>query len=226
MDAHLFGEMIGWLLRKGRDDADARDVAGALAKFLAADLDADARDFIKPLLPVMLSSFAPVVWPPFGQAITKDRTSAWHLEHVLGDLFSFADEKKPAILNVPEDILFTWAHANPDAGPAFLARVLPVLTTQKADAADRAFHPLMMRLLNEFGDRDDVRRNLVANMHTFGWSGSRATYYALYEQPLQSLFEHSIGEVRRWARVTLIQMREQIDAAKMEDDEQEAHWNT
>jgi hypothetical protein len=225
MDAHHFERMIGWLLKKGRGDVDARAVVAALAKYLAAHPDTNARDFIKPLLPVMLSDFAPIVWPPLGQAIVNDRATAWLVEHVLGDSFSFADEKKPAILHVPEDILFTWAHANPDAGPAFLARVLPVLTRQKTDATERAFHPLVMRLLNEFGDRDDVRRYLVQNMHTFGWSGSLTTYYARYEQPLRSLSEHPIGPVRRWAQVTLTQMRKQIDSAKMEDDEQEAQWN-
>ncbi len=225
MDAHHFEEMIGWLLKKGRDDIDARDVAAALAKYLSVEPDADVRDFIKPLLPVMFSNFAPIVWPPFGQAIAENKISSWQLEHALGDIFSFADEKKPAILNVPEDILFTWAHANPDAGPAFVASVLPALTTQKIDTAERAFHPLMMQLLNEFGDRDDVRRGLLKNMHTFGWTGSRATYYALYEQPLRSLFEHPSGAVRRWAQVTLTHMRKQINSARTEDDEQDAHWN-
>ncbi len=225
MDAHHFEEMIGWLLKKGNGDPDARAVAASLAKYLAEDPDGDARDFIKPLLPAMLSGFAPIVWAPFGNAIVKDRATAWHVEHALGDSFSFAEEKKPAILHLPEDILFTWAHANPDAGPAFLARELPMLTTQKPDATDRAFHPLVMRLLNEFGDRDDVRRYLVQNMHTFGWSGSRTTYYALYEQPLRSLSEHPIGAVRRWAQVTLTHMRKEIDSAKMEDDEQDAQWN-
>lgn len=225
MDAHHFEQMIGWVLRKGRDDADARLIAATLAKYLADDRDADDRDFIKPLLPIMLTDFASIVWPPFGHAIAKDRVAAWHIEHALGDSWSFGDEKKPAILNVPEDILFTWAHANPDAGPAFLARVLPILTTQKVDAEDRAFHPLVVRLLNEFGDRDDVRRYLIQNMHTFGWSGSVATYYALYEQPLRSLLEHPIGAVRRWAQVTLTQLLKQIESAKMEDDEQDAHWN-
>ena len=61
-----------------------------------------------------------------------------------------------AILHLSEDILLTWARANSNTGPAFLACVLPVLTAQKTDATERALHPLVMRLLNEFGDRDDI----------------------------------------------------------------------
>lgn len=221
MDSHHFKEMVGWLLEKGRNDADARAAAGKLATYLAADPDGDARDVIKPLLPVMLEHFAPIVWPPFGNAIVRDRASAWRIEHVLGDSFSFAHRRQPAILHVPEDILFAWAHANPDLGPAFLARVLPVLTTRSKGAG---FHPLVKRLLDEFGERDDVHRSLVQNMHSFGWTGSLTTYYALYEEPLESLFEHQIGAVRRWAQVTRAHMRKQVEAAKNEDDEEDAQW--
>jgi hypothetical protein len=40
-------------------------------------------------------------------------------------------------------------------------------------------------------------------MRTFGWTGSRTTYYALYEAPLRSLENHPIGAVRRWAKTML-----------------------
>lgn len=224
MDAHHFERIVGWLLRKGRDDKDARSAAGKLASYLASYPDGDARDLIKPLLPIMMKDFASTVWPPFGNAIVQDRATAWRIEHALGDGFGFNNKKQPAVLHVPEDILFAWAHANPEAGPAFLARVLPVLTT-RAEGADRTFHPLMMRLLNEFGERDDVRRYLMQNMHTFGWSGSLTTYYALYEEPLRSLFEHPIGGLRRWAKEAHAHMRKQVEAAKRDDDEQDAQWN-
>ena len=81
------------------------------------------------------------------------------------------------------------------------------------------------RLLDEFGQRDDVLRRLVANMHTFGWTGSRATYFALYEAPLRELMKHPIGAVRRWAKTMLDQVLAEIQKAKSEDDEQQAEWN-
>jgi hypothetical protein len=224
MSAHHFEHVVGWLLKKGREDADARVAAGKLANYLAASPDGDACNIIKPLLPIMFKNFASTVWPPFGNAIIRDRATAWRIEHAIGDGFSFAEKKQPAILHVPEDILFSWAHANPEAAPAFLARILPALTTRAA-GVERSFHPLMMRLLNEFGDRDDVRRYLMQNMHTFGWSGSLTTYFALYEEPLRSLFEHPIGALRRWAQVAHTQMRKQVESAKRDDDEQDAQWN-
>jgi hypothetical protein len=58
---------------------------------------------------------------------------------------------------------------------------------------------MMRHLLDEFGDREDVLRALTRNMCTFGWTGSRATYFALYSGPLRELQSHPIGAVRRWA---------------------------
>lgn len=225
MDVHHFEQIIGWLLNKGRDDADARNVAVILAKHSAADPDGPGKALIEPVLPVLLSKFGTLVWPIFGQTLVADRAKAWRMEHLLGDSYSFAENKNPAILNVSEDTLFAWCHANPDVGPSFLATIAPVLTTRSPEATDRAFHPFMKRLLDEFGGRDDVLKKLVQNMHTFGWTGSRTTYYALYEQPLRQLESHPIGAVRRWAQTMLTHMAAEIQSAKIEDDEQRAHWD-
>lgn len=224
MDSHHFQEMMGWLLSKGRNDVDARTAAGKLATHLAADPDGNARDLIKPLLPRMLEHFGPIVWPPFGNAIVRDRVTAWRMESVFNDGFSTANNKQRMISRVPEDILFAWAHASPHAGPAFLARVLPILTA-RVKGEDCALHPLTKRLLDEFGDREDVRNGLVQNMHSFGWWGSLTAYYALYSEPLRSLLEHPIGAVRRWADVTHTHMRERVEAARNDDDEQNAQWD-
>ena len=77
-----------------------------------------------------------------------DQAKAWRLQHLLGDSYSFADKKAPAILNVPEDILFAWCHANPDVGPAFLAQFIPVLESQRPQAGGNTLHPIAKRLLD------------------------------------------------------------------------------
>jgi hypothetical protein len=172
-----------------------------------------------------MKDFSEIIWPQFGRAIVSDRVMAWRFEHALGDSYSFGDIKQPAILHLSEDTLFAWCHAHPDVGPAFVAAIAPVLTTRKPDAVDRQFHPLVKRLLDEFGDREDVLRTLVRNMNTFGWTGSRSTYYALYEQPLRGLDHHPIGTVRRWAKKMLQAFRSAIEATRIEDEEREANWD-
>ena len=224
MDSHHFEQIIGWLLKKGREDAGARTVAIELANHATAKPDT-VDGMLKPVLRVLLTNFAAVVWPIIGNAIVADQGKAWRLQHLLGDSYSFDEKKNPPILNVPQDILFAWCHAHPDIGPAFLAQFVPILETQRPEEGGNKLHPITKRLLDEFGDRDDVLKRLVSNMHTFGWSGSRTTYYALYEAPLRMLMQHPIGAVRRWAKTNLDNMIAQIQEAKTEDDEQNAQWN-
>jgi hypothetical protein len=99
-----------------------------------------------------------------------------------------------------------------------------MLTTQREDAPERNLHPIAKRLLDEFGEREDVLRKFTQNMHSFGWSGSRTTYYALYDAPLRSLQAHPVAAVRRWAAKMHAAFSREIEEAKTEEDEREANW--
>jgi hypothetical protein len=223
MADHHFGELMTWILAKGRGDADASAVALSVARQLAA-VDADHHeDFIKPLLPKLLSDFPEIVWPLIGGSIVSDRKEAWRLEQLLGDTFTFGREKIPPLLLLPTDVLFAWCHAQPDVAPAFVAAIIPVLTNRDPHS-ERALHPIMHRLLDEFGARADVLRALNRNMYSFGWSGSRATYFMLYDGPLSCLETHQFGPVRRWAKKTRLQLRRAAEEARNEDDERDLFW--
>ena len=226
MNAHHFKVLTGWLLGKGWDDADARSVAVALANHLARDPDGQAGELIKPLLPELLSKFSGVVWPVLAQAIgSSDKLRSWRMQSALGDPYSFDDRKSPPILSLPEDVLFAWCHAQPEVGPAFVAGVASVLASRDANAPNQEFHPIIRRLLDEFGDRDDVLKRIEQNMHSFGWTGSVTSYFALYQEPLKSLENHPKGPVRRWSKKMLTSIELHINDARDDDDEQQAHWD-
>ena len=230
MDAdHHFQQLMEWMLGKGRRDCDARATALALARALVNVEDDDGERFLTPVIPMLLSSFPEIAWPLIGQAIVSDRQQAWRLEHVLGEpnsfwQESFGQENVPALLRLPEDTLFAWCHAHPDRAPAFVARVVPVLTTYRLDVPERSLHPVMIRLLDEFGDREDVLQAVARNIHTFGWSGPVTNYFALYETPLSTLREHSKPKVRRWIKRMLRELSAVKENARNEDEEREARW--
>ena len=48
----------------------------------------------------------------------------------------------------------------------------------------------MARLIDEFGERNDVQRAIERNIHSFGWRGSATSYYATYEDPIRLLLQH------------------------------------
>jgi transcriptional regulator with XRE-family HTH domain len=223
---HAAKDLIEWLLRKGRGDADACTAALVLARGIVAiarNGNVDSESPMKHLLPVLLREFPEIVWPLIGQAIGAEPKSAWHLQLLLGDTYSFGANPSPPLLQLPEGTLFAWCHAYPGTAPAFVATIVPILTTRNA-AENPQLHPVVGRLLDEFGGREDVQKALVRNMHTFGWTGSRTTYFELFRKPLSELTSHKDPAVRRWAARMLEQISAEIHAAEQEEQEQIAHW--
>ncbi len=229
MNDHHFIELMTWLLKKGRNDADARAVALSLTRQIIERGDesslSDERR-IRPLLPLLLREFPEIVWPLIGNAITTDPRASWRFQYTLGKGHSIGgSQHKAPIEELSEDTLLAWCHANPEVAPAFLARILPLLVNAEGEDQGKRFSGLIMRIIDDFGERDDVQRALVSNMHTFSWSGSMTTYYELYEKPLEALHKHAKPAVRRWAKKMSDSMARQIAKEQDSDDEQSAQYD-
>ena len=222
LSQYCFEQIMDWMLEKGRQNSGASNTALALAKALANVEDFDGGFLGKPVLSELLSRFPEVAWPLVGQVIVSDQRKASRLTSILGDQYAIERKPNPVILSLPESALFAWCHAHPDRAPAYAAELVPVLTTQETAASERSLHPVMARLLDEFGDRDDVRQAVESNIRTFGWSGSRTNYYALYKEPIGRLLQHSKPEVSRWAKTVLRQLDDAIVGANEQDEEREA----
>ena len=220
---HHFEQLMEWVLNKGRHDRDACATALVLAKTLVEVENYGDEYMIKRIVPTLLTRFPEIVWPLIGQAIISDPQRAWRLEFVLGDRFSFGRDEKPSLLYLPEDTLFAWCHAHPDRAPAFVASMVPFLTTCDVKAPKRSLHPVMAGLLNDFGDRNDVRQAAARNIHNFSWSGTVTSYYKLYTTTLTTLRnQHPKPKVRQWARYMLHTLADRIDDARSVDEEREA----
>ncbi len=224
MDEHHFQEIMTWVLKRGKTDPDARAVVLILTNYLLESVKRRDKEIMKPLLPLLLSDFPEITWPHIGRAIVSAKEDSWRLGHLFGDAYSFGEMKNPAILQLPENMLFAWCHEYPEIAPAFVAGIVPVLTSQNPGDVVRTCHPIMKRILDEFGERDDVLDSIRANIGTYSWSGPRSGYYALYEQPLKELENHPTKKVRVWVQEMIRSLNLEKNAAIDEHDEQEAHW--
>ena len=213
-----FENIMSWVLKKGRRDPDARETALSLASALAEGKTRDNQRLVEPVIPILLSNFAEIVWPLIGNSIVSDRKQTWILQSILGEKRQ-ENKSHPPILKLPEETLFAWCRAHLEQAPAFLARIIPVLADYRRDAPERRLHPVASRMLEEFGDRDDVLNALSGNIYTvIGW-GSMTTYFEFYQEPLLRLRNHSRPEVQRWADRTLRGLRESVNQERIREDE-------
>ena len=220
MASYNFEQIMAWMLDKGRKDSAASATALTLAQALAGVEDYDRTHPLKPVVPTLLAKFPEVSWAIIGQAVVSaDPVKSFLLESVLGEwTFGHRRENYP-LLSLPVDTLFAWCHAHPDRAPAFAAKIVPVLENNEPGST---IHPVLIRLIEEFGDRKDVDDAIAGNMHTGGWTGPEEGYWTPYQEPVGKLLEHPSPKVRKWAKATLRWLSKTIDAARTRDAEEEA----
>ena len=223
---YYFEKIVLSMLAKGREDSNARATALALARTLA---HGDHHGWLNPrstkpspVLTRMLAGFPEIVWPLVGGAIAANPRFAGRMRYVLGHPYTFGRDVRPPILDLPEDTLFAWCHANPDGAPAFVAQCVPVISTEGDDADDGLLHPVMYRLLDEFGERGDVHRALESNIHTYSWVGSSADHYTRFRETLERLCSHRKPRVRQWAEKMRREVERWIRRETIRDQEREA----
>jgi transcriptional regulator with XRE-family HTH domain len=229
MVEYHFEEIVQRMLAKGREDSDACKTVLELARTLVHGDDHDlfysARVKSTSVLGRMLTGYPDIVWPIVGGAIMESPQFANHMRYFLGQPYILERDFIPPILDVPEDILFAWCHANPDGAPAFMAQCAPFLSKEDGDMDCASLHPVMSRLLDEFGERDDVHKALEGHIHPYHWVDSCAGHYARLEKIFQHLIEtHSNLGVRQWAEKMRFQAARSFKQETIRDEERKAQW--
>ena len=115
--------------------------------------------------------------------------------------------------------LLAWCDVNPEQAPTFAAKYLPILSAAGSDPGHHHLHPVMSRLVDDFGGRVDVQEAFERNLHTTGPVSSLADHYASHEAPLEVLRGHRTPAVRRWARRLSRELRQLVDHRRTDEEE-------
>jgi hypothetical protein len=243
MDSHHFYELASWMIRLGSDDPDGALAARALARQAVrwcVEESSSYRDrgALERLLPELFAHCWAVAWPIVSESMEAHRDVIWKFESLLRVFNLEGETVASPIFSVPWDVLRAWCHAHPDYGPAFLMRIAPVFervqtlakdVTEEKDTSHedgrkpepRRWNPIVLHLLDDFGDREEVRNALGANMMTFMWRGSRVPYFEHYAAPLETLLKHHRPAVAAWARRQLAAQQQLARQEQVREDEQE-----
>ena len=100
--------------------------------------------------------------------------------------------------------IFDWCKNNKPLAPARLAELVPNFEE------NGTWHPIVFRLINEFGNILDVLNNLDANMGTFSWVGSIVPLLESQKEIFVQIQSHPIGNVSQWANLHLEYINKRI----------------
>ena len=228
MREYYFVKLITCMLQYGPGDCDATATAMALAKAVASltdiNYDSAREKALRAVLPILLSKFSGIAWPLIGSAIISTKRAYIFESFMNGDnLFGHQRVNSP-LLDLPENTLFAWCHSHPEQAPAFAAQTVPFLTSDDSKSGSVSVHPVMIRLLEDFGDRENVTSAAMSNISSGGWSGPEEAFYEKKREPVKLLLEHPNSKVRRWAKAALSKIEAWIEQARNNDARSQARF--
>jgi len=138
---------------------------------------------------------------------------AFHIKHWLrGDEFS---RKKGGVLQlVPVRKLWEWVDEEIPKRAWYLARMVPkVLFREEGRIC------LAREVLARYGDRDDVKKEMMANFSTEGWTGPESSHlYGKREYLLQFRDGETNRSVRRWIDEYVAILDKDIERARIREE--------
>lgn len=134
-------------------------------------------------------------------------------EWLRGGLFR-KKEKKGAISLFPTEVIWNWINGDIDNRAKQIARLVPNrLFRKKGELC------LARELLMYYGDRKDVRRALIANFYSEGWSGKGSLHYQNRKQEvLNYKKEEENTNVRNWIDEYVVGLDEAMEREKLEEE--------
>ena len=168
---------------------------------------------------ILLEKYFDVVWPDLSDALSgKDAWLSYRLQQLLGDRISNT-LLTPGLLFRQDHTaaLIEWCERDPQNNPPILMSMAPV------GGASDSFSPIVLELINRYGDNQRVLDSLASNMGTFSYTGSVIPLYESHINMLRGLTSHPIERVRMWVSKMIVGYESRIDHEIEYEEEQDFH---
>jgi len=153
---------------------------------------------------ILLTKYSESVWPTLSQALLSDKKEYLIYYHLKEILEARIGGGTGLLFYISNDNLFEWCKKNPSIAPERLADMTPIFEQDK-------FHPIVLHLLDEYGENEHVLSALSSNMGSYSWTGSLIPLLEQEKTCISSLLSHKKIQVREWAEIKIRALISQIE---------------
>lgn len=150
---------------------------------------------------------------------TANPIAIFNLGFLLTSSRDESGEYRHILMKFPEDLLLKWADNNPDFGPQYVAEATPLYVTSEVD--EPTIHPLVKRLVRQYGDNIDVLHNLSSFAGCKTYWGGRETDLEAEKKVYLELFENDNPKVRDWAEKNIKGINRILDHERKRREERD-----
>jgi len=139
------------------------------------------------------------------------------LKHIFGSHIGGVGRGVGVLFDGDIDSIFNWCANNKPLAPMRLAELTPIFDNNNTEYTK--WHPLALRLIDEYGDINEVRDHLSSNMGTYSWTGSVVPFLESKKELFRKLTNHKTESVREWAVSYIDYLNKDIEREKNRDAE-------
>lgn len=172
----------------------------------------DNLDF-KRIYALLLGKYKEAIWPDLSQALLTDDRQYYELQYIIGSGIGLG---RGPLFNYSDEVLLQWCEDNHPLAARRLISMAPVY--EIADDGKSRFSAIILKILERFGDDQEVLRGLGNNMGSFTWTGPIVAYYEQEKQALEHLIQHTKSCVSEWAIQQIEYINSEIEQERKRND--------
>lgn len=132
-------------------------------------------------------------------------------------LWDREQEREGALSLIPAEVVWQWVDVDVENRAWYLASFVPKKLCRKEGKVCWA-----REVLVHYGEREDVRRNLIANFSTEGWTGPESLHLQNKKQKLLDFRENEEnGKVIRWIEEYVSMLERRIEQARIAEERED-----
>ncbi|WP_320911570.1 hypothetical protein [Butyricimonas paravirosa] len=170
----------------------------------------------KRIYALLLDKYKEKIWPDLSRALLADDgqyMQYYELQYIIGSGIGLG---RGPLFNYSDEVLLQWCESNQPLAARRLISMAPVYET--ADDGKSRFSDIVLKILERFGDDQEVLHGLSCNMGSFTWTGPIVAYYEQEKQALEHLIQHTKSCVSEWAIQQIEYINSEIEQERKRDD--------
>ena len=220
IDNYKWSQTICSILSSNQESVIAKFINNSIIESISWENSYHLDNDTQRIYEILMKTHFQSIWSDLSKALLSmddEYIKFYGLKHILGSHIGGVGRSIGILFNGNIELIFEWCKSNQPMAPSRLAELVPIYGNENNEYS--IWHPLARRLIDEFGNIQDVLRNLSSNMGTYSWTGSLVPLLEAKKQLFKSIENHEIQLVSEWATQYLTYADEQIRQEKNRDEE-------
>ena len=171
----------------------------------------------KGVFSILLHKYLDTIWDYFSAKLISSDYSTFFYQ-VKDEIGSGTGFGKGALFQTDDARIRQLCVDNPETAPSLIALMAPCFDPKYDNQMQDHFSEWFIWLLDNYGNKREVRSNLDCNLGSFAWTGTTIPYHQRNIKSFEKLYDHKFEEVREWARLCVKGEKERLQHEKRFDD--------